>query len=206
MVVHSLRHGFRRATFLLERGKTQTNSNLTLPGNHSILYQKGSETGMAKNDVMLTYILLNGRSGHEAGRELLAELYRKATGENHPPIAVSPRGKPVFPGSPWHFSISHTKRHAFCAMAKCPVGIDAEETDRRINPKLAEKVLSPSEKFRFDRCSDKNDAFLRLWVLKEASVKLTGEGLKGYPNHTDFSPDDPRIQIIDGCYVAVLTE
>ena len=161
---------------------------------------------MEKPDIMLTHALLEGRTGHEAGRELLAQLYREATGEDLPPIAISPRGKPYFPDSPWHFSISHTKRHAFCALAKCPVGLDAEELDRVVHLKLADKALSPSEKLRFERYSDKKDAFLRLWVLKEASVKRTGEGLRGYPNHTDFSPDDPRIQIIDGCYVAVLTE
>ena len=161
---------------------------------------------MAESNVMLTFSRLNGRNGHEVGRELLAQLYREATGEALPPIAVTPRGKPYFPDSPWHFSISHTKNHAFCALAPFPVGMDAEEMDRNINPKLADKVLSEREKLRFHGYPDKNDAFLRLWVLKEASVKLTGEGLKGYPNHTDFSPDDPRIQIIDGCYVAVLTE
>ena len=161
---------------------------------------------MAENDIMLTCTPLNGRSGHDAGRELLAEIYRQATGDDLPPIAVTPRGKPYFPDSPWHFSISHTKGHAFCALSKRPIGIDAEEQDRVVHLKLADKVLSESEKLRFEEYSDKKDAFLRLWVLKEASVKLTGEGLKGYPNHTDFSPDDPRIQIIDGCYVAVLTE
>lgn len=161
---------------------------------------------MAENDIMLTYALLNGRSGHDVGRELLAELYQKVTGEDLPPINLTERGKPYFPDSPWHFSISHTPLHAFCALAKCLIGIDAEEQDRRVNPKLADKVLSDTEKLRISQCSDKNDAFLRLWVLKEASAKLIGEGLKGYPNHTDFSPDDPRIQIIDGCYVAVFTE
>ena len=155
---------------------------------------------------MLTYTLLEGRTGHQAGRDLLAQMYREATGEDLPPIAIAPRGKPYFPDSPWHFSITHTRRHAFCALAKCPLGIDAEELDRVVHLRLADKVLSPSEKLRFDRCEDKRDAFLRLWVLKEASVKLTGEGLGGYPNHTDFSPDDPRIQTIDGCYVAVFTE
>ena len=161
---------------------------------------------MTECDIMLTYTSLNGRTGHEAGRTLLAQMFRNATGEDLPSIAIPPRGKPYFPDSPWHFSISHTRRHAFCALAKCPLGIDAEEMDRIINPKLAEKVLSPAEKLRYEGYADKNDAFLRLWVLKEASVKLTGEGLTGYPNHTDFSPEDPRIQIIDGCYVAVLTE
>lgn len=161
---------------------------------------------MDDNNIMLTYTVLDGRSGHDAGRELLAKLYLDATGEDLPPIAVSDRGKPYFPDSHWHFSISHTKAHAFCALAKCPIGIDAEEQGRKVSMKLAAKVLSDTEKLRFDQCSDKNDAFLRFWVLKEASVKLTGEGLNGYPNHTDFSPDDPRIQIIDGCYVAVFTE
>ena len=161
---------------------------------------------MEDRKIMLTHKPLNGRTGHEVGRELLAEAYRNATGEDLPPIAISPRGKPYFTNSPWHFSISHTKKHAFCALAKCPVGIDAEEQDRVVHLKLADKVLSEIEKLRFEGYSDEKDAFLRLWVLKEASAKLTGEGLQGYPNHTDFSPDDPRIQIIDGCYVAVLTE
>ena len=84
-----------------------------------------------------------------------------------------------------------------------PVGIDAEEKDRRVDLRLADKILSADERRRFDQADDPRDALLRLWVLKEAAAKLTGEGLRGYPNHTDFSPNDPRIQEIDGCYVAV---
>lgn len=155
---------------------------------------------MQMSDVMLTSALLGGRSGHEAGRALLAQLYRARCGEEMPPIAVTERGKPYFVGSALHFSISHTKDHVFCALAECPVGIDAEETDRAINLKLAEKILSPAEKARFD---GSREMLLRFWVLKEAAAKLSGEGLRGYPNQTDFDPYDPRIQIIDGCFVAV---
>ena len=147
---------------------------------------------------------LHGRSGHEAGRELLGKLYREVTGEDTPEIAIADRGKPYFVESSWHFSISHTKDHVFCALSDEPVGIDAEEKNRKINLRLAEKILSPSEKVRYEEAGDKRAALLRLWVLKEAAAKLTGEGLRGYPNHTDFSPDDPRILEIDGCYVAVL--
>ena len=161
---------------------------------------------MEHNEIMLTYTLLDGRTGHRAGRDLLAQMYRDATGEDLPPIAIAPKGKPYFPDSPWHFSITHTKRHAFCALAKYPIGIDAEELDRVVHMRLVDKVLSDIEKLRLEGYEDKKDAFLRLWVLKEASVKLTGEGLGGYPNHTDFSPDDLRIQTIDGCYVAVFTD
>ena len=148
---------------------------------------------------------LNGSTGHEAGRELLAGLYRQVTGEELPPIAIAPRGKPYFLGSPWHFSISHTKGHAFCALADCPVGIDAEELSRVVNPNLAHKILSPAERAEYDAAEDKNRALLTFWVLKEAAAKLTGEGLRGYPNHTAFSLSDPRVTERDGCLVAVLT-
>lgn len=147
---------------------------------------------------------LNGGSGHEAGRKLLEELYRQETGQALPLILKTERGKPYFADSPYHFSISHTHHHAFCVLSEKNVGIDAEELDRKINLKLAEKILSPMEKARFDAAADKRLALLTFWVLKEAEVKLTGEGLRGYPNHTDFSLDDPGVTQMDGCILAVL--
>ena len=154
----------------------------------------------------LAWARLDGSSGHEVGRKLLAQLYREQTGEEHPPILTEERGKPYFQDSNLHFSISHTKHHAFCVLAPFRVGIDAEEKDRKLNLHLVQKVLSPSEYDRFENASDKRAAFLRMWVLKEAAVKLTGEGLRGYPNGTDFDPQDARISEIDGCYVAILKE
>lgn len=154
-------------------------------------------------DILLAGEPLNGRSGHEAGRQLLKRLYREYTGRGCPEIRVTDRGMPYFVGDPVHFSISHTPRHVFCALSVAPIGIDAEEMDRDINLKLARKILSPSELARFDGTKQ---SLLRLWVLKEAAAKLTGEGLRGYPNRTDFSPDDPRVREMDGCYVAVIRE
>ena len=147
---------------------------------------------------------LAGRSGHEAGRQLLARLYREETGKDCPEIAVADRGKPYFITGDLHFSISHTKKHVFCALSNGPVGLDAEEKDRNIDLRLAEKILSEPEKLRFGAAADKRAALLRLWVMKEAAAKLSGEGLRGYPDHTDFCPDDPRIIEMDGCYVAAL--
>ena len=149
---------------------------------------------------------LNGRSGHDAGRELLKRMYREETGMDCPEIAVADRGKPYFVDGSLHFSISHTKARVFCALADQPVGLDAEEKDRKVDLRLAEKILSEPEKCRFEAAADQRAALLRLWVLKEAAAKLTGEGLRGYPNRTDFDPNDTRITEIDGCYVAVLTE
>lgn len=154
--------------------------------------------------IRLEWQAIGPGEGHEAGRALLARMYREYRGREMPPIVAEERGKPRFEGDTLHFSITHTPRHVFCALSQVPIGIDAEETDRKIDLRLADKILSPGEKACFDEAEDKSASLLRLWVLKEAAAKLSGEGLRGYPRHTAFSPHDPRIQIIDGCYVAVI--
>lgn len=158
------------------------------------------------DEVFLGSAPLEGRSGHEAGRALLAALYRRETGDDPPEIRVTDRGKPYFVDSPWHFSISHTHRRAFCALAKENIGIDAEELDRKIDLRLAEKILSPGERAQFDAAPDPRKALLTFWVLKEAAAKLSGEGLRGYPDHTDFRLDDPCVTERDGCLLAVMTQ
>ena len=146
----------------------------------------------------IAFARLNGRNGHAVGRELLSQLL----GGQLPEIAVTQQGKPYFLGSDLHFSISHTKHHAFCCVSHKNIGLDAEEMGRKVSPALAEKILSTAEK---QRCAKPAD-ILRLWVLKEAYAKLTGRGLGDYLYETDFDPKDPRILIIDGCYVAIMEE
>lgn len=156
--------------------------------------------------MILLFREYEGITGHEAGRQLLAELYRRETGEDLPPILTTDRGKPYFADKTWHFSISHTPKHVFCALSRHNLGIDAEELDRKVNLRLAEKILSPWEKEQFDAAGNKEKALLTFWILKEAAAKLTGEGLRGYPNHTNFSLEDPRVTEIDGCLLAVMEE
>lgn len=145
-------------------------------------------------------------SGQVAGRKLLAEMYDRYVGGAMPPIAVTDRGKPYFVDSPWHFSISHTPRHVFCALSEKNIGIDAEELDRQASLRLADKILSSMEKEQFDAASNQRMTLLQFWVLKEAQCKLSGEGLRGYPNHTEFILPDPRIREMLGCLVAVIEE
>jgi len=156
-------------------------------------------------------LFLEGReigenTGHTAGRQLLEQMYLRHVGSPVPAIMVTERGKPYFADSPWYFSISHSKRHVFCALSERPVGIDAEELDRDINLKLSEKILSPLERQQFESAQDQKAALLTFWVLKEAQAKRTGEGLRGYPNHTEFMLTDPRVRQMLGCLVAVIEE
>lgn len=149
---------------------------------------------------------LNGCKGHEAGRELLEMLCRAETGQALPEIRIAQRGKPYFTDSPLHFSISHTRTHAVCVLAHCPVGVDAEELDRPVRESLAKRALSPMEYRQFERAENSSEAFLRFWVLKEAAAKLSGEGLQGFPNHTEFVLPDERIRVWDGCLIALMAK
>ena len=157
---------------------------------------------------MTEYILsgeaLDGRSGHEAGRALLERMYRKQFGQPLPPIFREKNGKPYFSGHPVYFSISHTRRHVFCALSSRSIGIDAEELDRPVKPQLARHILSANELEQYLKAEDPQRALLTFWVLKEAAAKETGEGIRGYPNHTNFSLTDPRVRELHGCLVAVI--
>lgn len=149
---------------------------------------------------------LNGLDSRVAGKLLLQQMYEELTGGEMPPIGKMPRGKPYFLEGGLHFSITHTKTTVFCAISDVPVGIDAEDLTRKVSPSLAQKILSPYEYEQYEAVPDeaKNEALLRFWVLKEAEVKCSGLGLRGYPDHTAFDLDDPRITQIGGCLVAVI--
>ena len=154
----------------------------------------------------LDYWPLNGLDSRVAGKLLLERMYEELTGEGMPPIEKAPRGKPYFPDSELHFSITHTKTTVFCAIADTEIGIDAEDLTRKVSPNLAEKILSPHEYAQYEAVpqEDRNEALLRFWVLKEAEAKCSGLGLRGYPNHTEFDLEDPRVQELGGCLVAVI--
>lgn len=145
---------------------------------------------------------ITGHSGHDTALSLL----EKACGSPLPAMEKTPQGKPYFVDYPLHFSISHTDFHAFCCVHDRNVGIDAEEIGRRLDPRLLARYCSEYEQQACRAASDPEDALLRLWVLKEGYAKFTGRGLGNYLQNTHFSPNDERIQIIDGCYVAVFTE
>ena len=150
---------------------------------------------------------LNGLDSRVAGKLLLRQMYEALTGEEElPEIGKMPRGKPYFLTGDLHFSITHTKTRVFCAISDRPIGIDAEDLTRKISPDLAKKILSPGELEVYEAApqEQRNEILLRLWVMKEAEVKCSGLGLRGYPNHTDYRPDDPRISVIEGCVVAVI--
>ena len=149
---------------------------------------------------------LGEADGHTVAYQLLEKLWQEETGKPFPTIARTEKGKPYFSGEKLHFSITHTKTCAFCALSDHPVGIDAEPLTRKINPAHAQKLLSPEEYMQYENAADPNRALLTFWVLKEAEAKCTGEGIRIHPTHTTFSLTDARVQEMMDCLVAVIQE
>lgn len=110
-----------------------------------------------------------------------------------------PFGKPALaPGNGvegLHFNISHTRGLVACALARTEVGIDVEASDRTAPLDVARHAFAPEEVARLDAvpATHRVETFLRLWTLKEAFIKATGEGLARPLHAFSFTLDPVRI-------------
>ncbi len=89
------------------------------------------------------------------------------------------RGKPYVTGGP-EFNITHTADHILIAFADRPIGLDVEIASRRVSAReLARKFFSPREIAHLEAQPDalRGETFLRFWVAKEGTVKLSGDGI-----------------------------
>lgn len=86
-------------------------------------------------------------------------------------------GKPSLAEHPnLFFNLSHCKQAVACALAEHPVGIDIEAMGR-YSERLAKYTMNEEECAEIEASENKDAAFTRLWTMKEATMKLTGEGI-----------------------------
>lgn len=88
-------------------------------------------------------------------------------------LVMADNGKPYLLGLPFHFSFSHCKGYAACAVDdKQPVGIDIEIIHPRI-AKVAHKFLNEQEKAMIADLDEKDqlNQMAFLWAAKEAMYK-----------------------------------
>ena len=94
---------------------------------------------------------------------------------NAPTLVYGANGKPYLADLPnTHFSITHSDKWVFLAVADCEIGIDAQ-MPRKVCPRLAARSTSPEELAWVKENTEPN--FTRLWTMKEAYLKFTGTGL-----------------------------
>ena len=119
-----------------------------------------------------------GLTSRAQARDLLARAAKEVWGlSSLPKIARLEQGKPYFPGrEDLHFNLSHSGDLALCALDSAPVGVDVQIV-KQWRPSLPKRVGSPAELAWLERQSELWPAFARLWTLKEARAKQSGQGL-----------------------------
>jgi phosphopantetheinyl transferase len=107
---------------------------------------------------------------HLAVRLLFSLMMPEA---NMKDLVMADNGKPYLKGVPFHFSFSHCKGYAACAVSDhFPIGIDIEIIHPRI-AKVAHKFLNDTEKAMLVNLKEE-DALKQLaffWAAKEAMYK-----------------------------------
>lgn len=98
------------------------------------------------------------------------------------------------------FSISHARGVVACAVAYGPVGVDVESADHVPEFSIADVVFSSEEALLLKSAPPdlQRGLFFRLWTLKEAFIKATGEGLNRPLDSFSFTFDPLRIHFHPG--------
>ena len=112
---------------------------------------------------------------------LLKKALREEYGlTENPEFEYGEHGKPAIVGHPEiHFNLSHCREAAICCVSDRPVGVDVE-TVRPLRDGLMEYTMNDDEIAEIQKAEDPALAFTRLWTMKEALLKLTGEGINNH--------------------------
>ena len=156
------------------------------------------------------------RFKHEGSRKQCAAAYlllKRALKEvygidENPVFEYDEGGKPTLKGhSEIHFNLSHCTKAVACVVADRPVGIDVEETCR-YKDSLARYAMNDEEYNQITRSDNPALTFTKLWTMKEALLKYTGEGLrrdiKTVLNLSPASEVEFHTEVYEGYVVTVI--
>ena len=131
------------------------------------------------------------RYRHELGQRLCVLAYlllKRGLNEvfgisENPLFEYGEHGKPQLAGHPEiYFNMSHCREAAVCAVSNRPVGIDVESVGR-YKESLVRYTMNEAEVQQILQAERPDVAFIRLWTMKEARLKLTGEGISNDMKH-----------------------
>lgn len=83
-------------------------------------------------------------------------------------------------------SIAHTDELVFCGLTNSTsIGVDLEPADREVPDKLKQRILHPGEEKLLSQIET-----IRIWTIKEAYIKLRGQGLRLNMNQVRIQRDE----------------
>lgn len=110
--------------------------------------------------------------------QLLKEGLQQAYSITDNPIfEYNEHGKPSIVGHPdIFFNLSHCKEAVVCVVSDQPVGVDVESI-REYKESLVNYTMNDEEIGQIKSAENPASAFIRLWTMKEATMKLIGTGI-----------------------------
>ncbi|MFC8722104.1 4'-phosphopantetheinyl transferase family protein [Kitasatospora sp. NPDC057198] len=123
-----------------------------------------------RDDYLAAHLLVRYCAAAHLGTDPAAIAF----GQRCPGCGSGVHGRPYLTDRPGtHLSLSHTNGVIAAAAAPVPVGVDVEHLGpRHDDPTALRHVLTPAEAALVRGHADPTAAFLRLWVRKEALIKL----------------------------------
>ncbi len=134
-----------------------------------------------------------------AARVLLMHGLTEHFGINYPQIKRTANGKPYLADNKVYFSISHTRDTVAVAFSQYPVGVDAEYV-REYNEGVCRKMFSVSER---EFVNGDDTKFTKLWTMKEAAVKATGQGVASIKDYSFDIKNETIISNLENAYFTV---
>lgn len=141
---------------------------------------------------------------------MLQELVQSKLGINPCNLVVekNENGKPYVAGYPdFYFNLSHAGEYVVLAYCDEPVGVDIERIQEQ-NERVARRCFTEREnqyivcgqtrdyaREEYEESDNSDSRFYQLWTMKEAYLKLTGQGISVPLNSFEI---DPEKQIVVG--------
>ena len=122
---------------------------------------------------------------HEQGQRLCVlayQLLKQCLWQEYgitenPVFDYNEHGKPSIVGHPEiFFNLSHCKEAVVCVVSDRPVGVDVESF-REPKESLVRYTMNEAEIREIESSDDPAATFIRLWTMKEATLKLIGTGI-----------------------------
>ena len=122
---------------------------------------------------------------HELGQRLCVLAYlllKQGLHEEYgitenPIFEYNEHGKPSIIGHPdIFFNLSHCKEAVVCVVSDKPVGVDVESI-REYKESLVRYTMNDAEIREIESSENPAKTFIRLWTMKEATMKLIGTGI-----------------------------
>lgn len=151
------------------------------------------------------FVFSRHRVVYIAAHALMRTVLSQVLPGEHPAswhLVEGEHGKPVAwlgnRPAPLSFNLSHTDGIVGLATVASPghaVGFDLEKLDRKVTLDVASRYFRQEEVAWLNGLppADQPRGFLRLWTLKEAFIKATGEGLARDLASFWFTPGPPRV-------------